>query len=99
AEVTVFDATGRAVASASATDPLAGDLAVTFSAAQAGDYYVRVRGASADVFGIGAYRLAVIPGEAAQAAGAALNPAPGQLHPDNHTNDTLRTATPLRRPA
>jgi hypothetical protein len=99
AEVTVFNGAGQVVASASATDPMAGDLAVTFSSTQAADYYVRVRGASGDVFGIGGYRLTAVPAVAAQAAGSAAKLAPTQPNPDNHTNDTLATATVLQRSA
>jgi hypothetical protein len=60
ARLTVLDARGRVVESAVATDPRSGDLNVTVAGARPGaKYFLRVEGAADDVFGIGAYRLAV----------------------------------------
>lgn len=62
ARLTVLDKAGREVASAVATDPVAGNLSITVPGARAGSiYYVRVQGAGDDVFSIGAYRLTVGP--------------------------------------
>ncbi|HKB01244.1 MAG TPA: PPC domain-containing protein, partial [Gemmataceae bacterium] len=73
ARVTVLDANGQVVASAVATDPTSGDLTITVDHAQKkGTYFVKVEGAADDVFGIGAYRLAV--GSAAAEAVAPPNP-------------------------
>lgn len=62
ARLTVLDAAGTVVGSAVATDPTAGDLTVAVAdAAPGATYFVRVERAADDVFGIGAYRLAVGP--------------------------------------
>jgi hypothetical protein len=67
AKVTVFDAAGNVLASASASDPTANDLTVTVASTVPGaTYYVRVESARPDVFGIGTYRLAVGSPEYAQ---------------------------------
>jgi len=60
--LTVYDASGRVVASAFATDPLHNDVSVHLDGLKAGDVYsVRVEGAADDVFGIGTYQLAIDP--------------------------------------
>jgi Matrixin len=60
ARLTVFDATGRLVATTVANDPTSGDLNLTIPGGRAGaTYFLRVEAAQDDVFGIGAYRLSV----------------------------------------
>jgi hypothetical protein len=69
---TVYDAAGNIIASASSTNPMAGDLTIPVAKAQAGaTYTIRVESARNDVFGIGSYRLVV--GSSAGTA-AALDP-------------------------
>jgi hypothetical protein len=66
ARVTVYDAGQNVVATAVAADPQHGDLTLTVPSAAAGAaYFVEVQGANNDVFGVGAYRLAVGPSAAA----------------------------------
>lgn len=58
--VTVYNSAGKVVASAVSTDPLHNDLTVQFTnPLLGGTFYVKVEGASEDVFGIGGYRLTV----------------------------------------
>lgn len=87
ARVTVLDSSGQVVGSAVATDPTNGDLTITVNNAQPrGSYFVKVEGANDDVFGIGAYRLAI--GSAASEAVTPPNPS-GLINDDG----------PGRRPA
>jgi hypothetical protein len=67
--VTVYDASGRAVASAASTDPVGGDLSLSLTGAPLATYYVKVEGATQDVFSVGAYRLHI---EALPAVGSVL---------------------------
>ncbi len=53
----VYDAAGNLVASASAPDPLHGDISLTVNAKSGSTYYLRVAGATTSVFGIGGYQL------------------------------------------
>lgn len=58
ARVTVLNAAGQVVASAVATDPLSNNVSVVVPNYQASTtYYVKVEGASGDVFSVGAYNL------------------------------------------
>ena len=58
----VFDAAGHLVATAAATDPFANDLNLHLGHVDAGEtYYLKVAGATQDVFGIGTYRLEILP--------------------------------------
>jgi hypothetical protein len=60
--LTVVDANGIVVGSASASDPLNGDLAVQLSNPVKGmNYYIDVGSATASVFGIGGFSLNIIP--------------------------------------
>src|SRR5262249_31147682 len=62
ARLSVYDSAGRPVRSTSATDPLHNDLTVRLEGANAGEtYFVKVTGDTNDMFGIGAYHLAVQP--------------------------------------
>ncbi len=93
--LTVYDASGAVVGSAVAPDALDNDLAVHLDhPAAGGTYYVRVEGAAGDVFGIGGYRLEIVP----QSAGAEPPPAtpPGTSAPpsDPLAGATLLATTP-----
>jgi hypothetical protein len=82
ARVTVLDSAGQVVASAAATDPASGNLTIAVNHAQPkGTYFVQVEGAEDDVFGIGAYRLAV----GSAAADAVTPPNPSGLINDDGT--------------
>lgn len=60
ARVTVLDAGGHPLGSAAADDPLSNDVVVTLPATVPdATYFVRVESARSDVFGVGAYRIAV----------------------------------------
>jgi hypothetical protein len=62
AKLTVLDAVGNLVQSTVALDPMHGNLSIRIANANAGAvYYFKVEGGSADVFGVGNYRLAVTP--------------------------------------
>jgi len=55
--LTIYDSTGHLVNSVSASDPLHGDLTLTVNAPPSATYYLRVGGATSNVFGIGSYQL------------------------------------------
>jgi hypothetical protein len=92
--VTVTDAFGRVVASGASLDPQNNDVTLRFNPSLlGGTYYVRVEGATGDVFGIGSYQLAVD----GLTANAVLSPIMSVVNPllDLHLNDTLAAATNL----
>src|SRR5262249_6489385 len=100
--LSVYNEANELVGTATATDPEHGDVLVQLDDAQPGaTYYFKVEGASADVFGIGGYRLKIDLGDAASAlqievldsvySGAAGR----QVSQDTHANNTLATATNL----
>jgi hypothetical protein len=94
--VTVYSSTQAVLASAEAADPLHGDLSVRVANLIPGaTYYIRVSGASNDVFGAGAYRLQILPNGAAPVTGGVTGVM--TLPNDAHTNDTPGTATDLRQ--
>ena len=99
--LTVYDPSGRVVATASRTDPLSSDLTLQFSASLLGGmYYVKVDGATTDAFAVGGYRLAVDY----LTTGTLLAPLAPLVSPviDLHTDDTLglaRLLSPLAKPA
>jgi hypothetical protein len=77
AKVSVVDSLGQCVASAAADDLLQGDLVLTVRDSTPGaTYYVRVESSQSDVFGIGAYRLAVGTASLAATAVAASSTTP-----------------------
>jgi hypothetical protein len=93
-EVTVYDASGREIASGLSVDPLNNDVTLKFNAPLlGGSYTVKVDGATNDVFGIGAYRLTVDN----TLLGGTLPVLPALLSPvvDGLLNNTLATATTL----
>ena len=99
--VTVYNSAGQVVASRLSADPTSNDLALQFTPSLlGGTYFVKVDNATADVFGVGGYRLAVDY----LSVGSVLAPLGPLLSPvlDGHTNDTLGLATvlaPLAKPA
>jgi len=93
ARVTVYDASGAVVASASADDPLDNDVTVVLPTTTPGaTYYVKVASANPDVFGIGAYRVAVGSPDVARSL-AAPPPAGAITEPGKGT--TFATAAAL----
>jgi hypothetical protein len=94
AKVTLYNSSGKAIGSATATDPRTGDL--TFTAGTLlplGTFYVKVEKAADDAFATGSYRLAVGSVSAALALGNPVTA--GLLTEDKHTNDTAAQATDL----
>ena len=92
--VTVYDQLGRVVGSAVSLDPTDNDVTVRLNWVSPGaTYYVKVDGATADVFGVGAYQVVVDVLNPL----AALPLLPNLLGPitDGHTNDLLGSATSL----
>src|SRR5579883_1060989 len=60
AQVTVYDAFGRVVATTASTDPMNNDLLLSFRTGLfGGNYTIKVQGASGNAFDIGSYKLAV----------------------------------------
>jgi hypothetical protein len=58
--VSVYDASGRLLTSGLSTDPENNDVSLTFPPSLlGGTYYVKVTGATKDVFGVGSYKLVV----------------------------------------
>ena len=58
ARVSVYDAAGTLVATGAATDVFDNDVSLQLSGLTANaSYFVKVEGATSDVFGVGAYRL------------------------------------------
>jgi Matrixin len=92
--VTVFNSGGQVVASTLSVDPLNNDLSLHFAPSLlGGTYYVRVDRATADVFGVGSYRLVVdylSLGDVLEPLGPLLSPVV-----DLHSNDLLGLATIL----
>jgi hypothetical protein len=99
--LTIYDKYGRVVATASSTDPTKNDLSLRFTPGLfGGTYYVKVDGATSDVFAMGGYRLAVDY----LTVGTILAPLAPLLSPvlDLHSDDTLGLAqllSPLSKPA
>jgi hypothetical protein len=94
-KVTVYDAQGQQLATATSAGPLAGDLTLVLNDLQPdATYYVRVEKGCDDVFGAGGYELKV---------GLQFNPATTNSTPavtqvlgnDNSTNETFATATAM----
>jgi hypothetical protein len=92
ARVELLDSTGRVLATAAATDPTNNDVTLSFGGTRAGQtYYVRVSGARADEFAIGAYELDLKQSSLLTAVTGLV----GGLLDDTGLNDTLLTATGL----
>ncbi|MBP3956053.1 hypothetical protein J8F10_12245 [Gemmata sp. G18] len=94
-KVTVYDAQGNAVASASTTDVLNNNLSITLPNYKAGTtYYVKVQGSGSDVFSVGSYVLRLN-----YAGGAPSGNVPssyyGNFEYPATNNNTLATATTL----
>jgi Matrixin len=94
AKVTLLNSWGQVVASATATDPANGDLTLTANQLLSiGTYYIKVEKAASDVFGVGAYRLAV-GHSSTQAVDDPI--IAGLLSQDYHSNDSPNQATQLQ---
>jgi hypothetical protein len=93
-KLTVYDAAGNVLGTATSTGPAGGDLAVAVpNFSRTATYYARVEGATGDVFSVGAYNLVLDyhhPGDPATSAPASL------VYDDGHTDDKFATATNLK---
>jgi hypothetical protein len=90
AKLDVLDATGQVVGSAQADSPLQNDVSVYVPELVPGaTYYLRVSSARSDVFGVGAYRLAVDSG----ASGGDQSDPNALVDNEAGANDTMATAT------
>jgi hypothetical protein len=87
--LSVYDAAGNFMSSAVASDPLHGDIALNVNAQPSSTYYLRVGGATSDVFGIGSYQLSVINNYGFVSLGTVLNVT------DTVLNSTFATALHL----
>jgi hypothetical protein len=101
-KLTVYDASGQEVGTATSADPLGGGVSVQIANAVPGaEYFLKVEGGRADVFGVGRYRLKVHSGDTAtttQIAELDAHYSPkfqNVAQFDSHTNDTQSLATNL----
>lgn len=85
----VYDSAGHVVASASAVDPLHGNITLTLNANSGSTYYLRVGSATSNVFGIGGYQLNITNHYGLISLGTVLNLTTTVL------NDTFATAQHL----
>ena len=93
ARVSVYDGSGTLIASGAAADLFHNDVALGLSGLTVNaSYFVRVEGATADAFRVGAYRLTADTG-----TDKAPKPVAQLSVTDAHTNDTLATATDLKK--
>jgi hypothetical protein len=101
--LTVYNASGQVLATASATDPLNNNVSFTLTGVKRGTVlYVAVQGARSDVFGVGGYRLKIDSGDVSQKQikliDAALNSAVYNFASvDTHDNGTLAKAVSLNQ--
>ncbi len=94
ARVSVYDANFNPVGTAVAADPLANDLSIPLAGYQPSTtYYVRVEGAGADVFSVGAYVLRLDYNVPVGTSDIKLGPPPVDY--ETQANETTDTATPL----
>jgi hypothetical protein len=92
--MTVYDASGRVIDSALATDPLHNDLTIHLGGVSASDvYFVKVQSGTDDVFGIGTYRLTIEPNLPAPWAAPSGPGAPRYLPPPS--DGGANSAAPL----
>src|SRR5205807_136177 len=65
--LTVYDAAGNVVGTATSADPLDGGVCVHLKHTAPGEtYYFKVEGSRSDVFGVGGYRLKIDSGRISQ---------------------------------
>ncbi len=96
-QVTVYDAAGNQVATATSGGPLAGEVKLSLSNVQPGStYYVRVAPGTSDVFGIGSYELKVGLNFDPQSTNS--TPALTQVIGDSTSNGSFDTAAVLATP-
>ena len=82
-QVTIYDAGASVVASALSIDPLHNDVTVTITNPRPGAvYYAKVNSGQANVFGIGAYRIAVGLPTLAHTAVFPKNPVESTVYPN-----------------
>jgi hypothetical protein len=93
--VTIYDASGNAVASASAANALNGDITLNVPAMHGQTYYVSIAGASNDVFGMGAYQFQLTHHFVSYVPPSPQPQPTFSFVADNGTNDTLSKATDL----
>lgn len=99
AQLSVLDANGNVVASTVTTDPTNNNLSITIPNYQPSTtYYVQVKGASSNVFSVGAYNLqlnySLANGSPATYGQAAVTGSQ-YVNSQGQDNNTLSTATPL----
>jgi hypothetical protein len=101
ARITVYDSARRVVGTSAATDPLNGGVAEVRlnKLLPFGTYFVKVEGATDDVFGVGNYRLEVgslpLLGGLTDVVGNLVDVVNGVLRDDLHTDDSILTASLL----
>jgi hypothetical protein len=88
-DLSVYDAAGHLVGSASAADPLHGDITLTLNAQAGSTYYLRVGSATSSVFGVGSYQLNITNRYGLISLGTVLNLTTTVV------NDTFATAQHL----
>jgi hypothetical protein len=98
--LTVYDASGHAVASALSSGPLGGDVQITLPQYQPlGTYYLKVESGSSDVFGIGSYQLQIrgvpLVGAVTGTLGGAVQGITGAAANALPTNGSILTASLL----
>ncbi len=107
-KVTVYNASGKVLATASTTDPQAGGVTITLNKLSLlTTYYVKVEGARNDVFDVGAYQLSVkylplvnsllgfttsLLNNTVTTVGATL------MNTDAHSNDSFASASSFQQP-
>ena len=89
ARVSVYDSTGKLVASATAQDALNNDVTLDLALTDGAVYFIKVESATSDVFGVGSYKLTADPNKR---AAKPLRTAPVL---DAHSNDTRASALNL----
>jgi Matrixin len=99
--LTVYDSSGAVIGSAVAPDPMHGDLSVHLDGLTPNrTYYFKVDNTGSDVFGIGSYRMILLPDSVALAGpppSSTYTVTNGWISYDNHTNDTITKATSLQQ--
>jgi hypothetical protein len=101
--LTVLNAAGQVITTASSTDPLSNDVTINLTNVKRGTVlYFKVEGARTDAFGVGGYRLKIDSGAVSQAQIKAIDSALNGntvsfITDDRHTNDTVATATDLNQ--
>jgi hypothetical protein len=94
--LTIYSPGQAVISSLAAPDPMHGDLTVHLANLVVGaTYYVEVSGATGDEFAAGSYRLQIVPDGATPVSGTPAT-TPVLAASDQHTNDSVGTATDIR---